>query len=82
MTFAYQSPFPNNHNIQVRTYPCLKHKRMTHKHQERVLLLPTNESCIHYYNFGVISCSLGVFEIYLLVIKLDLRNLLFHANWE
>ena len=52
---------------------------MTDKHQERVLLLPTNESCIHYYIFGLIKGELEVFEIHLFVMQLDLRILSFYA---
>ena len=51
----------------------------TYKHQEKVLLLPTNESCIHYYIFGLTKGLLGVFEIQLLVMQLDLIILPFYA---
>ena len=52
---------------------------MIHKHQERVLLLPTNESCIHYYIFGLIKDELGVFEIQVFVMQLDIRILPFYG---
>ena len=52
---------------------------MIHTHQERVLLLPTDESYIHYYILGLIKGLLGVFEIQLYVMQLDLRILPFYA---
>ena len=57
MTFAYQSSFLN-HNIHVFKLGLIfgrKLERMIHKHQERVQLLPTNESCINYYIFELIK---------------------------